>query len=515
MLDYKKYIIPVECNELENLADKELVPWATKHSEIKYKDPGEHLEETYRTRFRRDRDRILYSEAFRSLQNKTQVIGTDIGDDFRTRLTHSLEVEQIAVSLADALRLNKDLVSAIALGHDLGHTPFGHAAEELLNDKLKEEVNEGFSHAVQSVRYLEDQAKDRNGLNISLQVLEGILKHDTDIFDGTYDTIYKKQHYCDHLRPYDPGSMESQVVYWADKIAYLSHDFEDFRKTKLLDKALEEGSLEEEELKEVLSNIITEDKERIEKLKVAINKGDTDKETLEKVFSDLIDSDSIKINDPREVETRDIIRNVITNLIKGTIDNINYYVKKLDSSEDVISLTKDRMINEEKKLREERKIVNKKKEIENREEELKKREKQAIGNEEKKRISNEKKKIKREKEQIEKSIKKKAYQNALLVNFSDEYRKAYLELNDIINRYYICSPQILRSDHKAERIVGSIYDEFINDQRLLPLRIQKYIDEGKDTKYRAIADYIASMTDRQAKNIYKKLFEVGGYSEYR
>lgn len=478
MAGSREHGIPVECIELENLADEKLVPWAIKHSEIKYKNPGEHVEETYRTRFRRDRDRILYSEAFRSLQNKTQVIETDIGDDFRTRLTHSLEVEQIAVSLADALKLNKDLVSAIALGHDLGHTPFGHATESLLNKKLKEETNEGFSHAVQSVRYLEDQAKDRNGLNISLQVLEGILKHDTDIFDGTYDIIYKKQHKCDHLRPYDPGSMESQVVYWADKIAYLSHDFEDFRKTKLLDKALEEGTLEEEKLKGVLSNIITEDEDRIEKLKVAINKGDTDKETLDKVFFDLTNGRSTKINDPRKVETRDIIRNVIANLIKGTIDNINSNIDELNSSADVVSLTKDRMINEEKKLREEGQ--------------------EGV-----------------EKEDIEKSIKKKAYQNALLVNFSDEYRKAYLELRDIINTHYIRSPEISCSDRKAQRMVGLIYDEFANDQRLLPLKIQKYIDEGKDTKHRAIADYIASMTDRQAKNIYKKLFEVGDYDEYR
>ena len=119
--DFKKNNnFPVECMELERLGDENLAPWATKYSEIKYKDPDESTEETFRTRFRRDKDRILYSKAFRRLQYKTQVIGVNTGDDFRTRLTHSLEVEQIATSIADALKLNKDLVSAIALGHDLG-----------------------------------------------------------------------------------------------------------------------------------------------------------------------------------------------------------------------------------------------------------------------------------------------------------------------------------------------------------------------------------------------------------
>ena len=229
-----KHNMPMGCNVLEELEDKKLAPWATKYSEIKYKEAEKSTEETYRTRFRRDKDRILYSKAFRRLQHKTQVIGTDTGDDFRTRLTHSLEVEQIATSLADALKLNKDLVSAIALGHDLGHTPFGHAVEALLNEELH-----AFSHAIQSVRYLENQAKDRNGLNISLQVLEGILKHDTDIYGGAYNTKYKNQHDCSHLNPHLPGSMESQVVYWADKIAYLTHDFEDFSKTKILDNAID------------------------------------------------------------------------------------------------------------------------------------------------------------------------------------------------------------------------------------------------------------------------------------
>lgn len=514
MLAFEKYNIPVEGSELESLADKELVPWATKHTEARYKDSEKHLEETYRTRFRRDRDRILYSEAFRRLQNKTQVVGTEVGDDFRTRLTHSLEVEQIAVSLADALKLNKDLVSAIALGHDLGHPPFGHAVESLLNEKLNKEFNEGFSHAVQSVRYLEDQAKGRKGLNISLQVLEGILKHDTDIFDGTYDNIYKKQHDCDHLKSCIPGSMESQVVYWADKIAYLSHDFEDFRKTKILDEALEKETLKEEELKKVLSNIITEDNEKIDKLKTSINDGNTDGEILENPFLESTNKDNSKIDNVREIETRDIIRNVIANLIKGTVDNIKKNRDNLESSKDVADLTNYRMKKQEKNIRKEKEIIKEKKILEEKEKKVKKVEDKERNSKEKTEVEKLKKKIKKDKEKLEKKIKKKAYQNALIVNFSDKYRETYLELREIINKHYISSPQISRSDRKAERIVDLIYDEFVNDQRMLPLEIQKYIDDERDAKHRAIADYIASMTDRQAKNIYKKLFEVGDYGEY-
>lgn len=412
----KEFSIPVGCASLEELEDKKLAPWATKYSEIKYKNDDVPPEETYRTRFRRDKDRILYSKAFRRLQYKTQVIGTDTGDDFRTRLTHSLEVEQIATSLADALKLNKDLVSAIALGHDLGHTPYGHAVEALLNEKLH-----AFSHAIQSVRYLENQAKDRKGLNISIQVLEGILKHDTDIYGGAYKTIYKNQHDCTHLRPHLPGSMESQVVYWADKIAYLSHDFEDFNKTKILDNAIKANKISKEDLERILSTLITDTSER---------------------------------------NTRDIIRNVINHLINGTIENLSE--NRPTSSEDVINITNNRMFEQQKK---------------------------GVPN-------------------------KKAYQNSLLVNFSETYRKAYLELKGILNEHYLGSPEIRRSDNTAKRIVGLIVEQFRADQKLLPLRIQAYIDSDTDSKERAIADYLASMTDRQARSMYHKLFEVGDYNQY-
>jgi len=408
--------IPVGCEELENSQDSMLASWAIKYSEILYKNEPKATEETYRTRFRRDKDRILYSKGFRRLQHKTQVIVTEAGDDFRTRLTHSLEVEQIATSLADALRVNKDLVSAISLGHDLGHTPFGHAVEALLDAK-----SGAFSHAIQSVRYLENQAKDRNGLNISIQVLEGILKHDSDVFNDEYSIKYKNQHDCAHLTPEKPGSIESQIVFWADKIAYLTHDFEDFSKSGILKEAVDAGKVSNGELEEVLSTLI---------------------------------------NDSSSQLTRDLVRNVTRSLIEGTCQNLLQQNPK--TSAEAIEITYQRMIDQKK-----------------------------VG------INS-----------------KEAYQNALLVNVTDDYRKSYNKLRKILSECYLRSPDVRRSDTTAKRMVESIIDEFFKDTSLLPWRIQKYIIEKYDTKERAIADFIASMTDRQVKSLYHKLFEIGDYNQY-
>jgi len=155
-----------------------------------------------RTDFQRDRDRIIYSKAFRRLKHKTQVFISPEGDHYRTRLTHTLEVSQIARTIARALRLNEDLTEAIALGHDLGHTPFGHAGERVLD----EVCSFGFRHNEQSVRTVEFIEKDRQGLNLTWEVLDGILHH-------TGDTL--------------PSTLEGRIVRFADKIAYINHDIED------------------------------------------------------------------------------------------------------------------------------------------------------------------------------------------------------------------------------------------------------------------------------------------------
>ncbi|MDD3570477.1 MAG: deoxyguanosinetriphosphate triphosphohydrolase [Lachnospiraceae bacterium] len=164
-----------------------------------------------RTDFQRDRDRILHCKAFRRLKHKTQVFISPEGDHYRTRLTHTLEVSQIARTIARALHLNEDLTEAIALGHDLGHTPFGHAGESAL-DRL---CSTGFEHCSQSLRVVERLEKDGKGLNLTWEVRDGILNHRTK---GK------------------PSTLEGKVVQLSDKIAYINHDIDDAIRAGVLEK---------------------------------------------------------------------------------------------------------------------------------------------------------------------------------------------------------------------------------------------------------------------------------------
>lgn len=172
--------------------------------------------------FQRDRDRILHSKSFRRLKDKTQVFLTPEGDHYRTRLTHTLEVSQNARTIAKALRLNEDLVEAIALGHDLGHTPFGHAGERAL-DKV---CPYGFSHSEQSVRTVDMLEKDGQGLNLTFEVRDGILNHQTK---GS------------------PCTLEGKIVRISDKIAYMHHDMDD---------AIRAGILQESDIPAEITDVI-------------------------------------------------------------------------------------------------------------------------------------------------------------------------------------------------------------------------------------------------------------------
>jgi len=171
--------------------------------------------------FERDRDRIIHCAAFRRLEYKTQVFVNHEGDYYRTRLTHSLEVAQIARGIARKLRLNEDLVEALALSHDLGHTPFGHTGEHVLNRLMKD--HGGFEHNQQSLRIvevLEQRYPDFDGLNLSYETREGIIKHTT-----SYDKagISAVTHYC----PTEQPTLEAQIIDLADEIAYNNHDIDD------------------------------------------------------------------------------------------------------------------------------------------------------------------------------------------------------------------------------------------------------------------------------------------------
>ena len=184
------------------IEEKFLSPFATKSKDTKGRlYPIEPC--PMRTEFQRDRDRIIHCKAFRRLKNKTQVFFSPEGDHYRTRLTHTFAVSQVARSIARALSLNEDLTEAIALGHDLGHTPFGHAGERILN-RLNEK--HGFEHNVQSGRVVDFLEKDGKGLNLTREVVDGIINHKMK---------------C------KPSTLEGMAVNLADRIAYINHDIDD------------------------------------------------------------------------------------------------------------------------------------------------------------------------------------------------------------------------------------------------------------------------------------------------
>ena len=208
----------------EELEDRTLAPYAMRSRDSRGRAHVE-AEHPLRLAFQRDRDRIIHSTAFRRLEYKTQVFVNHEGDYYRTRLTHTMEAAQITRTVARALRLNEDLAETVALAHDLGHTPFGHAGEHVLNDLMAHYG--GFEHNAQSLRIvdvLEERYPNFKGLNLSWEVRDGIVKH-----SPPYDRPLAQQ--------FEPGRapcLEAQVVDYADEIAYNSHDIDDGLKSGLL-----------------------------------------------------------------------------------------------------------------------------------------------------------------------------------------------------------------------------------------------------------------------------------------
>ena len=211
-----------------------LAPFASFASASRGRALPEQAGTSTRSDYQRDRDRIIHSAAFRRLKHKTQVFIYHEGDYFRTRLTHSLEVAQIARSCARALRLNEDLAEAIALAHDLGHTPFGHAGEDALNEVMA--PFGGFDHNEQSLRVLtilEERYAEFNGVNLTWETLEGIAKHNGPVRDEIRPTIAKLDEKL-RLELSSYASAEAQIANLSDDIAYLSHDFDDGLRAGLL-----------------------------------------------------------------------------------------------------------------------------------------------------------------------------------------------------------------------------------------------------------------------------------------
>ncbi|HZN23827.1 MAG TPA: deoxyguanosinetriphosphate triphosphohydrolase [Burkholderiales bacterium] len=355
---------------------------------------GRHFPESPprgRSDYQRDRDRIIHSTAFRRLEYKTQVFVNHEGDLFRTRLTHSLEVAQLGRSIARNLGLEEDLTEAIALAHDLGHTPFGHAGQDALNACMK--PYGGFEHNLQSLRVvdlLEQRYAAFDGLNLTFETREGILKHcslrDARELGEVGERFLKKR------RP----SLEAQIANVADEIAYNNHDVDD---------GLRSGLLNLDELREV--SIF----KRHEGAVLQAFPGLSGRRLVHETVRRMIDT-------------------LVTDLIEASSENIRR--EKPESLEEVRSAP-------------------------------------------------------------------------ALIGFSESVRAEQLELKRFLNEKLYRHYRVARMSSKARRIVTELFGAFLAEPTLLPPEFQS---RASDDKPRAIADYIAGMTDRYAMLEHRRLFAI-------
>ena len=353
----------------------------------------------YRSEFQRDRDRIVHSAAFRRLEYKTQVFVNHEGDMYRTRLTHSLEVAQIGRAIARILHLNEDLTESIALAHDLGHTPFGHAGQEALNRCMKD--HGGFEHNLQSLRVvdeLEEKYADFNGLNLNFETREGILKHCSMTDARALGDVGER-----FLKRLQPG-LEAQLANVADEIAYNSHDVDD---------GLRAGLISVEQLCEV--SLFREQYELV----VA-------------TYPDL--------------SRRRVIHEVVRRLIDRQVSDL------VDSSRARIARAAPATIDDIRNAPE------------------------------------------------------------ALIGFGSEMRQLNLELKRFLRKALYRHYRVMRMSAKADRVISSLFEVFMNDARLLPpeyedkVKVQLEVN-GVAGRARVVADYIAGMTDRYAISEYERLFD--------
>ena len=236
-----------------------------------------------RNDFQRDRDRIIHSTAFRRLKHKTQVFVNTSGDHFRTRITHSLEVSQIARTLSKYFNLNEDLSETLSLAHDLGHTPFGHAGEEALNDCMKNYG--GFDHNIQTLRIitiLENRYYDFKGLNLSIETLDGLIKHNGPVKDLTkLNKILGNNFFKKKINFTLNSSLEAQIASISDDIAYNSHDLEDGLKSNLFDLNFLTNI-------PVLNKIITKHKKKLKRYSIDLVIRQIIREIINEMVSDVI-----------------------------------------------------------------------------------------------------------------------------------------------------------------------------------------------------------------------------------
>ncbi|MFA5794938.1 MAG: deoxyguanosinetriphosphate triphosphohydrolase [Candidatus Brocadiia bacterium] len=380
---------------LEQNEEKMLAPYAMKSSQSlgrRYDEP----EHGYRTAFQRDRDRIIHSTAFRRMEYKTQVFVNYEGDHYRTRLTHTIEVTQIARTIARALGLNEDLAETVALAHDIGHTPFGHAGEEALHDLMKDAG--GFEHNAQGLRVvelLERRYPQFTGLNLSYEVRESIIKHNT-----TYDRPTPNKDYHPEWHPL----LEAQVVDIADIIAYNNHD---------LDDGIRAGLIKEIHLADIS---LWQKASREHK----------------KTMDPLTQENFLR---PQTVIT--LINMFVTDLIANTLKRLKEY--NINSIEDVHN------------------------------------------------------------------------SQACLVCLSEGLEKERKQLEKFLYQNVYRNYKVARMAEKARRFMESLFNTYQKEPQQLPPRYQQMAKEDSQGYEiglkRAIADYLAGMTDRYAQQEYEKLFQ--------
>ena len=352
-----------------------------------------------RTEFQRDRDRIVHCAAFRRLEYKTQVFVNHEGDMFRTRLTHTIEVAQIGRTIARSLNVNEDLTEAVALAHDLGHTPFGHAGQDALNHCMRN--HDGFEHNMQSLRIvddLEERYAEFNGLNLTYETREGILKHCSTKQAKKLGDVGQR-----FLNKWQPG-VEAQIANIADEIAYNNHDVDDGLRAEFI---------------------------TIEQLKQI---------RLFRQQYDIVTTSYPSIAERRKVH--EIVRRMINQQIT---DLLHYSSNALNSE-------------------------------------------QPTSREQLTRLQNP------------------------VINFSDTMKEDILELKQFLRKNLYKHYRVHRMTKKADHIIESLFNAFMNDPNLLPpeafTKVQKLSQtKGEAGQARAIADYIAGMTDRYAIGEYHRIYD--------
>ncbi len=272
-----------------------------------------------RTDFQRDRDRIIHSTAFRRLKHKTQVFVNTTGDHFRTRITHSLEVAQIARTLSKFFNLNEDLCETLSLAHDLGHTPFGHAGEEALNICMKNMG--GFDHNIQTLRtilFLENRYYEFKGLNLTLETLDGLIKHNGPIKNLTkYKKILGIKYFRNKIAFSTSPSLEAQIASISDDIAYNSHDLEDGLKSNLF-------NLKDLEQIPILKKIVLKHKKKLKKNSLDLVIRQIVREIINEMVKDIITTTQRNLKKNKIINLKDVLKS------KYPIVSFSNKMKKFD-----------------------------------------------------------------------------------------------------------------------------------------------------------------------------------------